>query len=177
MELTLSIGTVCMFVCYMYEQAKYKISKFLPNYIMYEHAVSHLTGDFPCFARKSILEIPAGPGRPKPRRVGMQRGAPRDNCACYDGPILVPQSHTKGPKAGLLLWLGQWFDMIDPAQISVPGVFLCSWFPMNPQSRLEQSARSASRFVSHEPAATLSVTYQPTNQPTDAGSLGCPWAE
>ena len=90
----------------------------------------------------------------------MQRGAPRNNCACYDGPILVPQCHTKGPKGGLLLWLGQWFDMIEPAQISVAGVFLCSWSPVTLQSRLEHSTGSASRFVSHEPAASLSVTYQ-----------------
>ena len=96
----------------------------------------------------------------------MQRGAPRDNRACYDGPILVPQCHTKGPKAGLLLWLGQWFDMIEPAQISVAGVFLCSWSPMNIQSRLEHSTGSASCFVSHEPAASFSVTNQPTNQLT-----------
>ena len=107
----------------------------------------------------------------------MQRGAPRNNCACYDGPILVPQCHTKGPKAGLLLWLGQWFDMIEPAQISVAGVFLCPWSPMNIQSRLEHSTGSASRFVSHEPAASFSVTHLPTNLPTDASSLGCPWAE
>ena len=95
----------------------------------------------------------------------MQREAPRNNCACYDGPIqgiLVPRCHTKGPKGGLLLWLGQWFDMIGSVQISVAGFFLCPWFIVTLQSRLEHSTGSTSRFVSHEPAASLSVTYLPT---------------
>ena len=64
-------------------------------------------------------------------------------------------------------------DMIESSQISVAGFFLCSWFVVTLQSRLEYSTGSASRFVSHEPAASLSVTYLPT----DASSLGCLWAE
>ena len=84
-----------------------------------------------------LLEIPAGPGRPKPRRVGMQRGAPRDNCACYDGPILVPQCHTKGPKAGLLLWLGQWFDPGKLVPASVVYLKLVSRSPQVWEYRLE----------------------------------------
>ena len=53
-------------------------------------------------------------------------------------------------------------DMIESVQISVAGFLLCSWFIVTRRRRLEHSTGSASRFVSHEPAASFSVTNLPT---------------
>ena len=83
-----------------------------------------------------LLEIPAGPGRPKPRSLGTQRGAPWTVPATM-APILVPQRHTKGPKGGLLLWLGQWFGPGKVVPDSVPHLKLVSRSPQAWDDRLK----------------------------------------
>ena len=114
---------------------------------------------------------PARPASLPPVRWGLAwRVVGPGRCATR-GPHTGLMRHTdpmRRPKGGICYNVIVDFDMIESIQISVPDVFLCSWFVVTLQSRLEHSTASASRFVSHQPAASLTVTQSVSQSLTRA---------